>query len=95
MRERGVEPPRPCGHRHLKPARLPFRHSRNGPCDPTPKISTASATYRKSHLRPVGGPSRSAVAERDVRVHLVLPKSFNDAQQIADRLLAFENELLK
>lgn len=41
-----------------------------------------------SHLRPVGGSSRGAVAERadrDVRVHLVLPKSFNDAQQIADR----------
>ena len=27
VRERGVEPPRPCGHWHLKPARLPFRHS--------------------------------------------------------------------
>jgi hypothetical protein len=24
--KRGVEPPRPCGHWHLKPARLPFRH---------------------------------------------------------------------
>lgn len=34
-----------------------------------------------AHLRPVGG-SRSG---SDVRVHLVLPKSFNDAQQIADR----------
>ena len=22
----GLEPPRPCGHWHLKPARLPFRH---------------------------------------------------------------------
>lgn len=28
VRERGVEPPRPNGHWHLKPARLPFRHSR-------------------------------------------------------------------
>ena len=25
--ERGVEPPRACAHWHLKPARLPFRHS--------------------------------------------------------------------
>ena len=40
-------------------------------------------------LRPVGG-SRSASAANgrsggDVRVHLVHPKSFNDAQQVADR----------
>ena len=46
---------------------------------------SASRSSGASHLRPVGGASRSAVAERDVRVHLVLPKSFNDAQQIADR----------
>jgi hypothetical protein len=23
---RGLEPPRPCGHQHLKLTRLPFRH---------------------------------------------------------------------
>jgi hypothetical protein len=28
VREGGLEPPRPCEHWHLKPARLPFRHSR-------------------------------------------------------------------
>ncbi len=28
VRERGVEPPRPCGRYHLKVVRLPFRHSR-------------------------------------------------------------------
>ncbi len=28
VREGGVEPPRPCGHWNLNPARLPFRHSR-------------------------------------------------------------------
>lgn len=28
VREGGFEPPRPGGHWHLKPARLPFRHSR-------------------------------------------------------------------
>lgn len=37
-----------------------------------------------SHLRPVG-PSGGGRSASDVRVHLVLPKSFNDAQQIADR----------
>lgn len=28
VRARGVEPPRPCGHWVLSPARLPFRHAR-------------------------------------------------------------------
>jgi cell division inhibitor SepF len=35
---------------------------------------------RTTVLRPVGGR-----ANGDVRVHLVVPKSFNDAQQVADR----------
>jgi cell division inhibitor SepF len=41
-----------------------------------------------AHLRPVGGSAArapQAAPRGDVRVHLVLPKSFNDAQQIADR----------
>lgn len=38
-----------------------------------------------SHLRPVGGSPGGGRGGSDVRVHLVLPKSFNDAQQIADR----------
>ena len=29
LRMRGLEPPRPYGHWHLKPARLPFRHIRS------------------------------------------------------------------
>ena len=29
VREGGLEPPHPFGHWHLKPARLPFRHSRS------------------------------------------------------------------
>src|SRR3990170_4374055 len=33
-------------------------------------------------LRPVGGRNGRS---NDVRVHLVVPKSFNDAQQVADR----------
>jgi len=34
-------------------------------------------------LRPVGGNGRSGAG--DLQVHLVVPKSFNDAQQIADQ----------
>jgi cell division inhibitor SepF len=34
-------------------------------------------------LRPVGG--RGNGRSNDVRVHLVVPKSFNDAQQVADK----------
>ena len=38
-------------------------------------------------LRPVGGNGRSGGggAAGDIQVHLVIPKSFNDAQQIADQ----------
>ena len=34
-------------------------------------------------LRPVGGNGRSTGG--DIQVHLVIPKSFNDAQQVADK----------
>jgi cell division inhibitor SepF len=36
-------------------------------------------------LRPVGGNGRAGAAAGDIQVHLVVPKSFNDAQQIADQ----------
>jgi cell division inhibitor SepF len=37
-------------------------------------------------LRPVGGGGRpNGRSSSDVRVHLVVPKSFNDAQQVADK----------
>jgi cell division inhibitor SepF len=36
-------------------------------------------------LRPVGGNGRSGGGAGDIQVHLVIPKSFNDAQQIADQ----------
>jgi cell division inhibitor SepF len=42
----------------------------------------APADRRTSVLRPVGGAGRNG---RDVRVHLVVPKSFNDAQDVADK----------
>ena len=38
---------------------------------------------RTTVLRPVGG--RAANGRGEVRVHLVVPKSFNDAQDIADK----------
>ena len=42
---------------------------------------------RTSVLRPVGGTGGAGGARngRDVRVHLVIPKSFNDAQDVADK----------
>jgi cell division inhibitor SepF len=53
--------------------------------DPEP----TSAGARTSVLRPAPEPRRlrgvEAVPGASVRVHLVLPRSFNDAQQIADR----------
>jgi cell division inhibitor SepF len=44
------------------------------------------ADRRTNVLRPVGGTGAGrATNGRDVRVHLVIPKSFNDAQDVADK----------
>jgi cell division inhibitor SepF len=44
------------------------------------------ADRRTNVLRPVGGSGAGrATNGRDVRVHLVIPKSFNDAQDVADK----------
>jgi cell division inhibitor SepF len=40
---------------------------------------------RAAVLRPVAPAPARANGRNDVRVHLVIPKSFNDAQQVADR----------
>src|SRR5881628_3568298 len=48
--------------------------------DDSPPSRRAAA--KSAPLRPVGGNGR---AGGDVTVHLVIPKSFNDAQQIADQ----------
>jgi cell division inhibitor SepF len=40
---------------------------------------------RTAMLRPVGGPGGARNGRSDVRVHLVVPKSFNDAQDVADK----------
>jgi len=47
--------------------------------EPELSVSAARASSRRGRLRGVDGGSSQ------VRVHLVLPRSFNDAQQIADR----------
>jgi cell division inhibitor SepF len=46
-----------------------------------------SSERRTTQLRPVGGRETegNGRGERDLRVHLVIPKSFNDAQDIADK----------
>jgi cell division inhibitor SepF len=62
--------------------RLPRRREQVDWTDPEldsePSAVAAAAAPRRSRLRGVEGGSQ-------VRVHLVLPRSFNDAQQIADR----------
>ncbi len=49
----------------------------------------STSERRTTVLRPVGGsqppPGRAANGRGDVRVHLVIPKSFNDAQDVADK----------
>jgi cell division inhibitor SepF len=48
----------------------------------------ASSERRTTVLRPVGGGGRqqpNGRSDQGVRVHLVIPKSFNDAQDVADK----------
>jgi len=45
----------------------------------------AQATSARPRLRAAAPPAAAQVMGGSVRVHLVVPKSFNDAQQIADR----------
>lgn len=45
----------------------------------------ADESPRTTRLRAVGNGGGSVRAGSDVRVHLVIPKSFNDAQQVADK----------
>src|SRR5215210_2469452 len=64
--------------------RLPARR-RTGEFDDwtEPSETNATAVLRPGQrLRSVEAPARAAAA---VRVHLVLPRSFNDAQQVADK----------
>ena len=53
---------------------------------PTTRARHASAARRRRALRSVaGGRRRRGSAAGDFGVHLVIPKSFNDAQQVADK----------
>src|SRR5690242_6773553 len=58
VREGGFEPPRPFGHWHLKPARLPFRHSRKEAGTGYPRPTRApkpGAGLRKHPPATIGG----------------------------------------
>ena len=50
----GVEPPRPCGHRPLKPARLPFRH-----LDKSSPTTSFRPGVLANHVPPHEGRSRT------------------------------------
>ncbi len=70
--------------------RLAPRRSRRDEFDDWTDPEPAAAAARTSVLRPAAEPRRLRGVESvpnpgSVRVHLVLPRSFNDAQQIADR----------
>ncbi len=61
------------------PSRRTFRRPRPTPAPvPSPRASSSRSTRSTRHIEAVPNPS-------SVRVHLVLPRSFNDAQQIADK----------
>jgi cell division inhibitor SepF len=75
--------------RRLAPRR-PGRGEFDDWTDPEPGQAPARSAARTSVLRPAPEPRRlrgveSIPTPSSVRVHLVLPRSFNDAQQIADR----------
>ena len=55
--EGGLEPPRPEGHWHLKPARLPFRHSPQQPGEPITR-GTPLPNRTDRWQRPANNPSR-------------------------------------
>jgi cell division inhibitor SepF len=70
--------------------RLAPRRSRREEFDDWTDPEPGSSTARTSILRPAPEPRRLRGVESmpsggSARVHLVLPRSFNDAQQIADR----------
>ena len=59
VREKGFEPSRPFGHWHLKPARLPFRHSR------APQKISMRGLEDPRRARPRAHPGASAPPDRD------------------------------
>ncbi len=53
--------------------------------DPEPEAASTAVIRPRARLRGVESAPSSASATASVKVHLILPRSFNDAQQIADR----------
>ena len=51
VREGGLEPPRPYEHWHLKPARLPFRHSRARQYDASNRVESLHLAYQHEMLQ--------------------------------------------
>ena len=87
-RERPAAPPRAGGRDGGRLPRAPERSpARAAP--PAPRRLRRHLPRRRAALRPPSDDhpaSRRAQARNgDVRVHLVIPKSFNDAQQVADK----------
>lgn len=52
MREGGVEPPRPCGHWNLNPARLPIPPPAHWVCLPSPALPRAPSDMQKISTLP-------------------------------------------
>jgi cell division inhibitor SepF len=65
--------------------RLSPRRRRNEFEDWTDPEPEAAASSRTAVMRPRPRVVEAAPGEASVRVHLVVPRSFNDAQQIADK----------
>lgn len=70
VREGGVEPPRPCGHWNLNPARLPIPPPAHWVCPPAPFLSARRLPTRRTlarwtgwiHIRSRRGPARASGA---------------------------------
>lgn len=54
VREGGVEPPRPCGHWNLNPARLPIPPPAHWVCPPAPALSARRLPTRRTLARCAG-----------------------------------------
>ena len=66
-----------------RPERAPAEHAQAPRRDRRHLRRRLASERRTSVLRPVGGRENGRSGE--VRVHLVIPKSFNDAQDVADK----------
>src|SRR3984885_10069570 len=79
--EGGLEPPRPEGHWHLKPARLPFRHSPQQPGEPITR-----GTPLPNGAKPDARPANSRRPDQDRAADLLRLDSQNSVGHAAQRL---------